>query len=133
MGISYESEVTNNASEDTDFSRDGPAEKPMQLALRPCSTLMLRNLAGLTRNQQHSFSTSLLWVTLAIALLALAAVHYTRRRPDSPAFRPKMRIVPVPVRSDNYACEEAVISFEHTSGSRSSDVATPVMCRPPHR
>jgi len=37
---------------------------------------MLRNLAGLTRNQQRSFSTSLL---------------------------PKMRIVPVPVRSDNYA------------------------------
>ena len=71
------------------------------------TTLMLRNLTGLTRNQQRSFSTSFLCVPLAVALLALAAFHCTRRRPDSPAIRPKMRVVPVPVRSDNYACEDA--------------------------
>lgn len=67
---------------------------------------MLRNLTSLFRNQQRSFSTAFLYVSIGAALVALAAVYCTSRRPDSPTIRPKMRIVPVPVRSDNYACEE---------------------------
>jgi hypothetical protein len=64
---------------------------------------MLRNISRISNllPSRRAFSTTALCV---LALLAALAVY---REPTSATKSANMRVVPVPVRSDNYACKNS--------------------------